>query len=364
MEGMKIKTCIFALTIIAALLFLIQTPLAIALNKSSPATMKGNNSITEYPDVGKIEIGIVAPTFTAAAYNRAFYEFYHIYDPTVWVEGGVAPAYNKSVTTDLQLLTAKIPLHNASAYGYEIIRMVYNVKQLLPEANVIILTDGDIDEGRIFKTNSDSNSGNFYNILILGHQEYVTQKEYYNLKNFVAHGGTIILADPNIFYAEVSYNKAAQTVTLVKGHGWEFNGKSAYPSVFERWSNETSKWVGSNFYYWGGLSYNIEFKNNPFNYTHSEEQYITNPHAKIILNYDAVAPDYRYFGYPRPLIAAYQMSYKMGKVVALSIFSDTLIRQEGFFSDYNTYNKNFISVFDNLLLQNIPLRYHNDSRNH
>ena len=32
-----------------------------------------------------------------------------------------------------------------------------------------------------------------YGILILGHQEYVTQKEYDNLKNFVANGGTITL---------------------------------------------------------------------------------------------------------------------------------------------------------------------------
>ena len=87
--------------------------------------------------------------------NRAFYEFYHKYD--VWT----GTASNKSFTTDLQLLTAKIPLHNASAYGYEIIRIVYNVWHLLPKANVTVLTDGDLDEGRIFNTNTDSNSGIF-----------------------------------------------------------------------------------------------------------------------------------------------------------------------------------------------------------
>ena len=28
---------------------------------------------------------------------------------------------------------------------------------------------------------------------------------------------------------------------------WAFNGKSAWKSVDERWKNETSQWVGSNY---------------------------------------------------------------------------------------------------------------------
>jgi len=141
---------------------------------------------------------------------------------------------------------------------------------------------------------------------------------------------------------------------LIKGHGYEFDGKIAHRSVFELWSNETSQLVGSNSYYWGGLFYNIQFENNPFDYKHYEEQYITNPNAKIIINYDALAPDYIQKGYPKPIVAAYQMNYKMGKVVVLSIFADNLIKKKGFFSDVNVYNKNFISFFDSLLLQNIP----------
>ena len=68
----------------------------------------------------------------------------------------------------------------------------------------------------------------------------MTQKEYDNLKHFVENGGTLILLDGNVFYAQVSYDKYHHTITLVKGHGWAFNGKSAWKSVSERWANETS----------------------------------------------------------------------------------------------------------------------------
>ena len=40
--------------------------------------------------------------------------------------------------------------------------------------------------------NSDS-SNNAYDIIILGHQEYLTQQEYDNLRHFVANGGTMII---------------------------------------------------------------------------------------------------------------------------------------------------------------------------
>ena len=209
----------------------------------------------EYSVIGKLKVAIVSPTFTTAAYNRAFYMFYNMHDLT---SNGKLTSSN-SIATDLQRLTGKIPEHNASAYGYEILRIVSHVKQLLPKVDVTILNDSDIDEGKIFKENNNSNSGNAYNMLILGHQEYVTKNEYYNLKDFISKGGgTIIFADANFFYAEVNYNKATQTVTLVKGHGWQFNGKNASRDVFERWSNETSQWVGSNFYYWGGINYDSQ----------------------------------------------------------------------------------------------------------
>jgi hypothetical protein len=51
--------------------------------------------------------------------------------------------------------------------------------------------------------------------------------------------------DGNIFYAEVRYNDNDNTISLVKGHGWAFNGKSAWKSIDERWKDETKEWIGS-----------------------------------------------------------------------------------------------------------------------
>lgn len=66
-------------------------------------------------------------------------------------------------------------------------------------SHIGFIADQDIDRGSIFQ----SNGSNIYDVIILGHQEYVTQKEYDNLKQFVSDGGTMIILDGNVFYAEV-----------------------------------------------------------------------------------------------------------------------------------------------------------------
>jgi hypothetical protein len=97
----------------------------------------------------------------------------------------------------------------------------------------------------------------------------------------------MVILDGNIFYAEVKYDINTHTVTLVKGHGWAFNGRSAWKSIAERWKDETSQWAGSNY-----LCYRcgITFDNDPFEYKHHEEQYITNPKDVILFNYGASMP--------------------------------------------------------------------------
>lgn len=109
-----------------------------------------------------------------------------------------------------------------------------------------------------------------YDILVLGHQEYVTQREYDNLKHFVENGGTLILIDGNVFYAQVSYDRHHHSITLVKGHGWAYNGITTWKSISERWAKETSQWVGSNFL---PCICPVTFANDPFEYRHHEEQY-------------------------------------------------------------------------------------------
>ncbi len=134
-----------------------------------------------------------------------------------------------------------------------------------------------------------------------------TPKVRNNLKYFVENGGTLILLDGNVLYTQVSYDKHHHSITLVKGHGWVFNGKSARKSVSERWARETSQWVGSNFL---PCVCPVTFANDPFEYKHHEEQYITNRNDIILTNYDdAILVTKHHVNY-KPVIATYELHYK------------------------------------------------------
>ncbi len=294
--------------------------------KKTEISTPNNNSHTG--DFGKgVNIAVVMPTFTAAAYTNAFYVFYNKY---INVTRGV------NITTDLNLLSSKVTNEpSSSASGLAMLYLLGNLKWITPDSNVDFHTDQDVDAGSIFQ----ANGSNAYDVIILGHQEYVTQKEYDNFKQFVGNGGTMIILDGNVFYAQVKHDNNTDTVTLVKGHSWAFNGKSAWRSVDERWKNETAQWVGSN--YISGIS---KFVNNPFDYLPHEEQYTTNPKDVILLNYNATIPS----NISRDIsnktgsivVATYELNYLKGKVIALGLYSDDIIT-----------NGSFDRYFDSLLLQ-------------
>jgi hypothetical protein len=288
-----------------------------------------NNAVLE----DGIRIAIIEPTFTAAAYNNSFYLFYQKYSDT--------PA-KVNITKDLNLLSNTVTsnptitptpkVHSAFA----MLSLLKNLKLISPQSNITVLTDVDVNNGLIFKRlNSgrvDPNT-NAYDLIILGHQEYVTQKEYDHLKKFVSNGGTMMLLDGNVFYAQVRFDRITDTITLVKGHGWAYNGKSAWKSVNERWTKETSEWVGSNYLCY---SCNISFANDPWEYQHHEEQYVTNANDKILMNYNASL----LHNSLRPIIATYELNYQKGRVISLGIYSDDVIN-----------NQKFERYFDNLILQ-------------
>ena len=281
----------------------------------------------------RFNIALIKPTFTAAAYNSAFYKFYFLF---------IHASARTNITTHLNLLSSKIPKQLTPSSSTSTLSFLpRHLKTLLPHSNIDVLTDADVDSGSpIFVKNGITR--NRYDILIVGHEEYVTQKEYDNLKQFVANGGTLIVLDGNPFFAQVKYNSNTDIVTLVKGHGWAFNGKSAWKSVNERWKKETSQWLGSNY-----LCYlcKITFLNNPFGYKHHEEQYLTNPNDKILMNYNAVVMSTKKYHPPvaRPVIATYKLNYQKGKVMVLGIYSDDVI-----------FNSKFDKFFDGLILQHAP----------
>src|SRR4029079_5647998 len=153
-----------------------------------------NNSHTGEFHKG-VKIALVIPTFTAAAYHNAFYTFYKKYN---YATRGL------NITTDLNLLSSKVTNEpSSSASGFAMLYLIGNLKWIRPDSIITFLTDQDVDAGSIFQ----ANGSNVYDVVILGHQEYVTQREYDNFKLFVGNGGTMIVLDGNVFYAEVKYDR-------------------------------------------------------------------------------------------------------------------------------------------------------------
>jgi hypothetical protein len=266
-------------------------------------------------------IGLVLPTFTMAAYGAtAFYTFYKKYAQV---------QDDEFVTSDIDLLSPSL-LNSNDSFNHNKALGLHHLRDytsfLLPNADLTYLADQDIHNGFIFS----QDDSNFYNILILGHSEYVTQQEYNNYKKFVENGGTIILFDANTFYTEIDYDPISNKISLVKGHSWSFDGEKAWRDIKERWADENTEWVGSNY-----CSCQLTFNNNPFSYTHHEEQYLTNPNAKILIDYQA---DSQY----NLLIAAYELKYGLGKVVSFGIFADDV------FDD-----NNLLSFYEDIILSSI-----------
>src|SRR6478609_8775571 len=87
----------------------------------------------------RFNIALIKPTFTAAAYNNAFYKFYSLFIH--------APA-GMNVTTHLNLLSSRVtnqlrPLSPSSASTMSF--LPHHLKTLLPQSNIDSLTDADVD---------------------------------------------------------------------------------------------------------------------------------------------------------------------------------------------------------------------------
>ena len=283
-------------------------------------------------------IALVTPTFTSAAYNYdSFYFFYYRYAS---VPEGVA------ITKDLNLMTGELPLEFEDAAILD--SFASRIKAFSPESIVSIIKDENVHHGLIFA----EDGRNVYDTLFLFHNEYVTQEEYDNLRQFVNNGGEIVFIDPNIFYAEVKYDESSCMVTLVKGHNWEFDGTAVRKGVWERYLEENKDWMGSNFIN-RDISNPVRFDNNPFNYAHFEENELVNPNAKVLIDYGAKfkieQPKY-------PLIiggilkqdeysdlgmrvASYELQYGKGKVIMLGIYGQNLVN-----------NTAFVNFFERIIL--------------
>jgi hypothetical protein len=281
-----------------------------------------------------LKLAVLNPTFTYAAYeNNSLQTFYMKYLPIT----GRSIISNIS---DLNLLSNKtIPdapfyLYNQAADEppsipdqHFIDGIVDTVINFAPKSNITYINDQDVESGKLFYPNGT----NAYDVIFLLREEYATQTGYDSLKRFVEQGGTIVFTESGVLRAQVNYNRQNDSITLVKGHHFQFDGKVVKRiKEDERWKNETSQWIGSNILPELKAAY---FKHMPFNYTHTEEQYISNPNAVILFNYnlvDSVDPKLNY------TVASYQMNYGKGKILMVSLFANKLDNDRDFFKFFKT----------------------------
>src|SRR5919109_4390644 len=98
-------------------------------NSSSPLKNKINPQ-----DFGKgLDIALIKPTFTAAAYHNSFYTFYKLY-------GNIQEGEN--ITTHLDLLSSKITskISKSSPSILPMLNLLTNLKSAIPKSNITVLT--------------------------------------------------------------------------------------------------------------------------------------------------------------------------------------------------------------------------------
>lgn len=101
-------------------------------NRSEISTPENNTHTNEFSK--GFDITLVKPTFTAAAYNNSFYNFYGL---SANASAGV------NVTTDLNLLSSKITNETTASVSsaFTMLYLLNNLKWLTPDTNVTVLTD-------------------------------------------------------------------------------------------------------------------------------------------------------------------------------------------------------------------------------
>lgn len=276
----------------------------------------------------RLRTAVVKPVFTATAYS-SFYAFYAKY---------VNTPKNQIITSDLQLLNTTL----VDSWGWSdglrqfLSSSIARANGLVLETNLTVLTDVGVNGGGLSSENGDRR----FDIVVLGFTEYVTSQEYSAYRHFVADGGRLIFMDATNFFAEVRFYSQTNHLALVKGHGWGFDGKKVWHDVQERWSQESTNWIGSNFCCFGyGKRYNgaLVVGNNPISvslqatfgpkvflsYKGHEENRVTNSSLTEIL-----AKWVQLDSSSQNLVAAYSHRFILGTVIHIGVMSSDVVASD------------------------------------
>ena len=279
-------------------------------------------------------IAFIKPAFTAAAYNgypdKSFFRFFKKYSTA---------SENAIVRTDLNLLNTSVDENDwGLSWGLEGFLRSRAARDSGLFRNVTILTDVDVNDGKLFDPASGARR---FDAAVLGFSEFVTMSEYQNYRRFVEIGGGLFLLDATNFLAEVKYNPTVNKVSLVKGHGWEFNGTAAWKGPFHRWPTENTNWVGSNYALFHTMNYRMNgaipnathplsvllrttFGPKVFSsYVAHEESAVTNSSDRVIAYWDV-----RGLESSNLTVAVYEHEYQKGIVINTGIFGSDLISKD------------------------------------
>jgi hypothetical protein len=274
------------------------------------------------------KIAFIEPVFTTTAYS-SFYAFYAKYRK-------VPPGEN--VTKDLNLLNTTIQMgwgHSTSLY----LLLKSNLAAkggLLLGKNAFILTDIDVDRGKLF---SPTNGSRLFDAAVIGFSEYVTKAEYLAFERFVATGGLLVILSATTFLAQVAYYPDASKVALIGGNTWYFNGYSAWKGPLGMWNRDNTNWVGSNYgLFYASEKYSISGAiantSNPYgwelyslfgsrlftDYTPHEENLVTNSSDKIIALWNLK-------GY-NATVAVYEHDFGKGRVIHFGVFGTDILMND------------------------------------
>jgi hypothetical protein len=281
-----------------------------------------------------VSVAVIKPIFTSTPYSQyptgSFYAFYKKYVHT-----------SGNITTDLDWLVTSIKSgmgylsgwgHTFPLYEFLASDSAKNCGLVLGR-NLVIITDINVTQGALF--NSDGSRK--YDAVIIGHQEYVTQNEYDQVRLFVAAGGKLIAMSSNMFYARVAYNSTAMVETFLTGHGgYAFNGRTAFHTKVPPFSRNTSEWFGSSYCCFRNLQFKGALVNGTDSIGSQLRQYYGStmsptyvPHEEnAIGNFTNTHIVATFTRQSNLVVASYVHRYGRGAVYCLCVFGEDVIADD------------------------------------
>ena len=299
---------------------------------SSQNCLNGGSSGSRVPL--NASVAVIKPVFTSTPYSQypsgSFYAFYKKYTHAAG-----------NITTNLGWLSTSVKFGmsylNGWGHTFPLFQFLSSPSAiscgLVLGKNLAVISDINVTQGALFNPDGSRR----FDAVVIGHQEYVTQAEYDQLRLFVASGGRLVAMSSNMFYARVDYAPSTLLETFVVGHGgYNFNGRTAWFGNAAPFARNSSGWLGSNYCCF-----------HRFNYTGGVVD-ASNPVGSMLKQYvgGALAPAYRtheenavanltrtsivatFTRQSGLVVASYIHQYGRGAVFCLCIFGEDFIASD------------------------------------